>query len=345
MTARLRWIAATTLLLVSTSVSFSQSTEEPLYEEFLSLFKKKYFKVGALFQMLGDFQTERAAGKNGFSIANMRWRLDGEFDGGHGYSFEMSFTRSPAILDARIHYAFDPALTVDLGLFKPPFSKEFLLNTPVLDFVNLTQATSFLAAPRQIGVQTRGWLAGRTLHYAAGLFNGNGYAAGNDNNDFMYAARLTAFPDLGGTTSSPRSLEIGFNALTSKDENVSLLRGSVARFAGTRTMYGADARLTYEKLLLSAEILGARLAFAGGPTNTSTGFHITGGYKVTGKSQLLARFDSFSATWLQPKSTLLILGYNVWPTSVSKIQLNYIHPLDGRPDERGQFLANFQLAF
>jgi hypothetical protein len=332
-------------LFVGTAPAQNENEDEPRHKEFVSLFKKKYFQVGALVQVFADFQTERTKGRNGFSIANLRWKVDGEFDDGYGYAFEMSFTRSPAILDARLHYAFDPAFTVDLGLFKPPFSKEFLLSTSVLDFINLTQVTNLLAAPRQIGVQGRGWLSGRVLHYAVGVFNGNGYAAGNDNNNFMYVARLTVFPDFGGTTDSPRALEVGVNALTSKDDSMSLMRGGVARFVGTRTMYGMDARFTYEKLLLSAEVLSTRLAFAGGPTNISSGYHLTGGYRVTSKSQVLVRVDSFSATWLQPKSTLFILGYNVWPTSVSKIQANYIHPLDGRPNERGQLLMNFQVSF
>ncbi len=111
-------------LFVGTAPAQNENEDEPRHKEFVSLLKKKYFQVGALVQVFADFQTERTKGRNGFSIANLRWKVDGEFDDGYGYAFEMSFTRSPAILDARLHYAFDPAFTADLGLFKPPFSKQ-----------------------------------------------------------------------------------------------------------------------------------------------------------------------------------------------------------------------------
>jgi hypothetical protein len=338
-------LLAVILFSVFVGTAQAQDTDEPRYKEFVSLFKKKYFQVGALAQVVADFQTERTSGRNGFGIANLRWRFDGEFDEGYGYAFQVSFTRSPAILDARVYYAMSNSFAVDIGLFKPPFSKEFLLSTENIDFVNLAQLATLIAAPRQIGVQARGKLSDGLFSYAAGVFNGNGYAASNDNNEFMYVARLAVYPDLGGTQESPRSLEVAVNALTSKDDNVSLLRGGVPAFTGTRTMYGVDTRLTYERIMVSAEILSARLAFRNGITQTASGSHLTAGYMVTPASQVLVRYDSFSATWLRHETRYLIFGYNLWPTHVTKFQANYALPLHTVPAEKGQLLMNFQVSF
>ena len=58
------------LLLCIINISFAQSEEEPIYDEYIKNFKKDYFTLEMLFQAVADFQPERTIiGNNGFSLS------------------------------------------------------------------------------------------------------------------------------------------------------------------------------------------------------------------------------------------------------------------------------------
>jgi phosphate-selective porin OprO and OprP len=151
-----------------------------------------------LVQVGGFYQYEQPDGSNGFELSNFRLKFSGEFDKRIGYMVQTAFTGSPAILDARIYYKISKAFVVDAGLYKAPFSREFLISAADIDFVNRAQLTA-LAPNRQIGVQARGVLPGTVLSYVAAMFNGNRFSINqNDNNEFLYTGRLALNPDITG---------------------------------------------------------------------------------------------------------------------------------------------------
>lgn len=317
-----------------------ESPDEPLYAELQRLFKTKPLSIGALLQVVGDFQTDRTApGFNGFNIANFRLNLRGELDGGFSYFLQTSFTQSPAILDAKMGWQVTPGLTLDGGLFKTPFSKEFLTGAASIDFVNRAQVVSALRAGRQIGVQLRGADNSKTFTYAAGVFNGNGARAnGNDDNGFMYVGRLAVFPSLEGNT----HLEVGANAAYSKDRSVQVLGSG---FSGKRTLLGGDFRFTSGKLLLASEVIWTELTPTGGTAANPFGYHATAGYYVADNVQLLARWDSFRPDAILGDSDLLIAGFNLWPTGATELQANIIFPTRNTNVNKPQLLINGQVSF
>ncbi len=317
--------------------------DEPLYQEMKKSLKREYFSVGALLQVVGDYQhTRTMGGNNGFSVANFRMNIGGTIDGGFSYFLQTSFTRSPAILDARMGLKFSHAFAIDAGLFKAPFSKEFLTGAASIDFVNRSQAVAALRPGRQIGVQFRGSDKSGVFRYAAGVFNGNGFSGSNDNNKFMYVGRLTFLPQIGSESRPDDKLEIGVNGAFSEDNTVSL--GGVP-FAGKRTLGGVDARLTVDKFLLSGEAIFGKLDFAAGPQVKPYGYHATIGYMVTGNVQLLARWDSFRPDGIAPNSDMAVLGFNLWPTALTELQVNYIIPRQTSAFKHHQVLVNTQVAF
>lgn len=183
------WFGILLFLLIGSAIN---AQDEPLGEALKENFKKSYLSVGMLLQTVGDFQAERvAAGNNGFNISNFRLSLSGELDRGFAYFVQANFIASPAILDARLSYRLSPHLLLDAGLFKAPFSKEFLTTADAIDFVNRAQVVTALVPGREIGVQLRGELAGPAVTATIGGFNGNRSAANNnDNGEFLYAGRL-----------------------------------------------------------------------------------------------------------------------------------------------------------
>ncbi len=321
------------------------SSDEPVYDRLVETLKHDWLSVGVLLQVVGDVQDERnSPGQNGFSIANARLSLSGELDGGFGYFLQGNFADSPTLLDGKMHFKVNRALMVDAGLFKAPFSAEFLISAANIDFVNRSRVVAALAPGREIGAQVRGAVSKERIRYRVGLFNGNRFdERGNDNDHFLYAGRLELNPRPGGADSGSE-LAVGVNLATSRDEDASFLGGDVGDFDGRRNLVGVDARWARAKWLLSGEAIWSKLDRDAGPTVRPSGFHATIGRMVGEKSQLLLRWDSLSNDGLTEDTELVILGYNLWPTKVSEFQLNYVIPDEGGLDSH-QLLVNTQIAF
>ncbi len=334
------------LTLMTATPAVAQGTDEPLFDDLVSTFKKKYLSVGALLQFVADFQPERSfAGNNGFSIANFRVSLSGELDAGFGYFLQTNFATSPAILDAKGYYRFHSAAVLDAGLFKAPFSRELLTSASAIDFVNRSQVVTALAPARQIGMQLRGETFDGVVAYGAGVFNGNAFDGnGNDSNGFMWVARVSFYPPgLAGPGASDQ-LELALNVAYSDDEDADFGSGFVSDFDGERKLFGADFRWTRGPWLLAGEGILGDLDPDIGPSADPSGFHLTGGYYINANSQLLLRWDSLSPDGIAPESDYAVLGYNLWPTQATEVQANYIIPTRGGVDNH-QLLINLQVAF
>lgn len=340
-------IMGVTLLLPGNHGAANAQSGEPKFEELKETFKKDYLSLGVLMQTVGDFQIERSfPGNDGFSIANFRLMLSGELDKGFGYLLQANFVASPALLDAMMYYHLSENLMLDVGLFKAPFSKEFLTPASAIDFVNRSQAVTALTPGRQIGVQIAGTAANDIIQYQAGLFNGNSFRQNaNDNDNFLYAGRLMLFPLLAGAERPEEELEIGLSLAVSKDDNATLGGILAQNFSGDRLLLGGDVRWAFGKYLVSGELVYGQLDFAPGPTQDIIGWHATGGVMLTPNSQALLRLDRLDPDNLQSDSTLLIFGYNLWPTQATELQVNYIINTDNADIENHQILVNGQLGF
>lgn len=336
--------ASLVLLVVSATGAGAQDTE-PAYQGLLGALKRPYLSVGALLQTVGDFQIERTrAGHNGFSVPNFRVSLAGELDRHVGYFLQTNFAASPAILDARLHLRPSGRTGLDVGQFKVPFSRELLTGAADLDFVNRAEAVTALAPGRQIGIAGTLELD-RRLTARAGAFNGNRAGAnGNDNNDLLYALRVdlrAVGPAAGGPSSR---LVIGANVAYSVD-SAATLAGLLGSFEGKRTLLGADARFTTGPWLLAAEVVFAHLAPTNGAVLEPVGHYLTAGYRVSPPAQVLFRWERFDPDGLAPTRDALIGGLNLWPTSFTKMQVNYLVQTRDAGFDHHQILVNVQFGF
>ena len=329
------------IAIIYNTSSQAQNSEEPLFEEFKSAFSKPYLRIGLVLQTTGNFQIERQSGTNGFELTNLRLKLSGKFDKGIGYAIQTSFTRSPSILDARIYYELDKSFIIDAGLYKAPFSREFLISTPYTDFISRAQLVA-LVPNRQIGVTARGLIPGTQLTYSAGVFNGNRYSSsGNDNNDMMLVGRLSFNPAI--SQNKGDKLEIAVNVAQSNDKNVNLSPINNT-FEGKRFLLGGDTRLEYDKWMLSGEVVYAKLDPAVGEEIEPFSYQATIGYMMMDKMQVLLRLDSFKMNELVDASEQVILGINIWPTQISQFRVNYVIPIKSMPKHH-TLLVGAQVAF
>lgn len=321
----------------------AQEQEEPILDNFRKNFNSQYFNLGILVQVVGDFQLERnISGNNGFNLANFRLKMNGELDKGLGYTVQTAFTKSPAILDAKVYYKLSDAAIFDVGLFKAPFSAEFLIGAPDIDFVNRSNVVSSLAPNRQLGFQFSGKFPNSRISYYAGIFNGNKFAGKiNDNNDFMYVGRIAFNPFLTMDEDKSKMIEFGVNAAYSKDNDVNIPTIDNS-FKGKRTLFGGDTRFNFDRVLLSGEVIYGKFE-SGNSIAEPFGYQATFGFMILENFQTLLRWDSYKLDSGLDASEQFILGFNFWPTTISELQLNYIIPTDSMI-KHNQLLVNAQIS-
>ena len=329
------------LLFFVSSLAFAQQEEGDL-QKLREAVKNDYFSVGMLIQNVVDYQPERLAGNNGFRISNARFQVYGELDNKFGYQLQANMIKSPAILDANIYYNLNDRTALKAGLFKTPFSAEYLTGAATIDFVNRSTVVNQLAPNRQTGLQLAGSFADGSVEYKAGVFNGDrlGFSQNSDNT-FLYVGRLQA--NLGNPEQSNGSVQVGLNA-SYEDKQDAFGSNIQSSFEGTQTLLGSDFRYTNSGFLMSGEFIYSWLESDTGFEFNPNGYYVTAGYYVTPKTQLLVRWDDFQGDNLASDASSVIAGINIFPSAYSEIQLNYSIPTDQAIDY-SQLLLNLQLNF
>ncbi|NNE08958.1 MAG: hypothetical protein HKN20_10405 [Gemmatimonadetes bacterium] len=312
------------------------AADEPLLQQFQEQLNHEWFTLGALLQFVGssDFTEE---GPRGFEIANLRVKLKGRFDSGYSYAFQLNLHKSSTLLDARMSYEFADGHYLDMGAFKAPFSAEALTSSSAIDFVNRSVVVNMLAPGRQIGVGVRGSGSGG-MTYAGGVFNGNGVTAnGNDDNEFQFVAR-TALERSAGSA----KIVAGANASYEMMETAARFRNDIE----SETILGGDVRVEQDRFLVAGEYVFRMQELMTGSTDPEAhGFHATGGFMSSERTQVLARFEGYTANRDDTDMVYYVTGgFNVWPTSVTEFQVNVVFPTEG-DFEDGQLLVNAQVAF
>jgi len=295
----------------------------------------------------GLVQTDAYLGGSGpdqFRARSVRLRLGGSVRDLR-YVVQTDFASSTVLLDAYARLPLTPRLRVTAGLFKTPFSAEFLTPRPAILFAERARVVNALAPNRQAGVTLAGTLLPNRLTATVGVFNGTRGLGPNDNDLFLYVGRLDGQRPLG-----PGRLEVGTNLAYSVDDAVALRDLGRPSFAGTRFLFGVDARYETDRWLLAGEVDTGELDPRGvgipGRARTADpfGFYLAAGADVAENHQLLARFDQFdpdTPAQVAPDDQLT-LGYNYRPSSVLRVLLNYQAPADGLSD--GFLTARLQVA-
>ena len=334
-----------------------EASDEPLLENLRGDLKSEYFQLGVLVQGVADFQPERPGGVNGFRLAKARLQAKGTLDGGWGYKLQSDFTREVALLDALVSYQPVDWLGAQAGLFKAPFSYEYLVSASRVKFVGRPQVIGALAPKRHVGVSVAvAPVAG--VNVQGGIFNGNGRtAAVNDNNQFLYVGRLTATPQ-GPFDALTLGASVAYNDMSDLYERADgtvLYAGDAsapndADAVGSTFLLGGDAHLEAGPWEVGAEAIYGRFDEHGSSDTDQRpfGHYVTVGYDLPTRlsQQILLRWDSFTPDADEaPGSDLLIAGYNLWPTSIVQVQFNYVVPVREAAFVTHRVRADIQIAW
>lgn len=144
-----------------------------------------------------DVDAPDADNSSEFNIPRMRVSMRGNvFTKNLYYAWQNDFGGSggATLKDALVGYKFADSLSLQVGQFKAPTSRQQLTSSGSQMFVDRSLADETFNLGRDRGVMTKGSFADDMVEYMAGVFNGNGENRGNPNDDHMFAVRVDVNP-------------------------------------------------------------------------------------------------------------------------------------------------------
>lgn len=303
-------------------------------------------RIGGLVQADAAFG-RKAPFNDGFRARSVRLRLGGQAQG-LSYVIQTDFTSSAPLLDAFVQVPLADRLRLRGGLFKAPYSAEFLASRPSLRFAERARVVNALSPARQAGVQLAGDLTAdesdAEVTATLGVFNGTRGLSTNDNDHLLYVGRLTGTVPL-----VPGTLDVGASGGYSVDAQVAI-PNTATSFNGTRVLGQVDAQYETGRWLFAGELHAADLdrdgpAFPEAEAQSPFGFSATAGLNVAPEHQVLARFEGYDPD--QPGTPSpddrIVLGYNYDASSVFRVVVNYEASTEDLAD--GFLTGRLQVAF
>ncbi|MDR2129719.1 MAG: OprO/OprP family phosphate-selective porin [Odoribacteraceae bacterium] len=213
------------------------------------------------------------------------------------YRLQLEFASSPKVLDAYITWKAAPALTVQAGQFKIPFSLENPYGPTTLETIDNSlvikalcnyedEVSGIKANGRDIGISVKGGFFARpggykVLNYHAGIFNGAGINTTDDNNVKDFSGIITVNPIKQLTLAGSYYL----GSLPLQGEHHARQRG------------GLGVKFETTRWLVRSEFIHGNTGVSTGNGQTddiySDGYYAVAGFFITPALQLLAKYDFF----------------------------------------------------
>ena len=190
-----------------------------------------------------------------FDIRRARLHLKGDISKQFAYlmAFEFQGNETQNLVDAFADYRYHPFLSVRLGQFKVPFSREWQINDCHFPFAERSIGFS-LQPGRDMGLMISGQFFKDTFSYRVGMFNGDGIdgsSRGNQKDDPEMAVRfvihpfsLTELPVLSGLFSG-----ISYTEGRIDLSNISVNAKSTGMIGTKRSLYVLNANTKFGALL------------------------------------------------------------------------------------------------
>ncbi|MBU3956197.1 OprO/OprP family phosphate-selective porin [bacterium] len=296
-----------------------------------------------------------SAGKaenDSFAIKRARVKFTGNLDERFSFQLLAETAVTPLLLDAYMECKMSDALKIKTGQFKIPLSAEALASATKQDLINKYQFISQMlpSTCRDIGVMASGEFPENKISYSAGVFNGSGpNAADNDGNSF-YVARLTAKP------LAKIKAGVGFagsHETVSGDSKIETALIATPGFASyEKQIAQADLEFKQGGISLKAEYIAGNYS----PDDSTikgvnaAGFGVTGSYFVISKKlQASARYEKYDpddSVTDKKDVTWTTLGLNYFPAGKVKLQANYISKKEAKNEvDNDTLIVQLQYCF
>jgi phosphate-selective porin OprO/OprP len=187
-----------------------------------------------------------------------------------------------------------------MGQFKAPFGLQQLTSSGRLQFVDRAITDGKFVPAREMGVMVSGTAAASRLGYAAGLFNGSGESARQENRSHLWAARVFVNP-IGAYSLAEGALDGGDTVVLHVGAGVhggDPIRGraaaGVVEDADSQTAFNLEVALNGPRFHTTAEYFwmsDEQSNPAAGPDISSRGYHAQAGYMVVpGRAEVGIRY-------------------------------------------------------
>jgi hypothetical protein len=318
-----------------------QQDPEPLTEQLLALTQNDPFRITALITAAGhfSFEDDDFRGGRAFRVDHARLGVGGALDGGFDYRFQFEFAREPNLLDAYVGYRLSERANLRVGAQKPQITAELLPSPAGTDFMDRARLVGAQLRAREVGVSLFGDLEG--LRYDLGLYNGTGVATNVDNR-FLFTGRVAH--DVGTAGGAP--LTAGFNLAYGQCQAAQCgLSGFTGN--GSRRTLGGDVRYESDRWIVAGEILSTTMEVVAATFDEERilGYYLTGGYKLSDQTVLLARWDRLEFRELDQRNSLIVLGLDHGLTRLMTFQMNLLTLVDGDADNQTGLSAGLQFVF
>jgi hypothetical protein len=254
---------------------------------------------------------------NSFDIRRARLDVKGDAASSVDYRIHVEFVEKPKILDAYVNWHPADVFNIKAGEFKIPFSLENPYSAYALEMIDNSMVISGLcgyndvsgisANGRDIGVNIYGKFSPvgdyHVFEYSAGLFNGNGINASDNNKSKDFSGTFAFHPSKDITV-----LASHYNGSTGlQDENIQRVRT------------GGGIKYDDKKLLVRSEYI---YGITG--DMDSEGYYFVTGYFVHPKVQTLLKYDCFERdiSVKETRQTNYIIGVNYFPVKNFHFKLN-----------------------
>ncbi|MGM0745521.1 MAG: porin, partial [Bacteroidota bacterium] len=177
------------VLLMPLSLAYGQTNSDTV-DDLENRLKSEEFNVGLLLQSVGVLSLDDDSFNGGrqFELGATRLDIKGQLPSNFIYRMQLDFRRSPSIIDAQVGYRFSDQFRIVTGMFKPFLSSDLDPSPAATDFINRARLVGSMLNSRELGITALGETEG--FNYRFGIYNGNGRQLGNDDNNFLYTARL-----------------------------------------------------------------------------------------------------------------------------------------------------------
>jgi hypothetical protein len=292
--------------------------------------------IGTQLQFTGVLLEEPTpSDQSGFRIDNARVRLYGTLPRDLSWSLTSNYG---SVIEARVSQRFLQAFQVDVGLFKPPVSGEYLTSSHSIDFTSRSRVMDMLIGGREAGVQLR-WGPAGFLEMRGGVFNGDGSLRGEGEEGMLGVLRMQLRRD--GTAGD--TLRVGASLSRNGNPESVVGEGLAVEYPVLERTMAADIRWVRGRVVASAEWMAGALRRL--PGDDPMGGHVTLGFRPGAATELLLRWDALETGGMDPLSSrLLVAGVSHRPTPELRFMVNARLPLD-EPDQGMRFLVRSQLYF
>lgn len=261
-------------------------------------------EFGAVDSWLGSFDDKKGAPNDRFRLRRARINVTGDFLENFDFKLEGDLQQGDGIGSSRtafsatdiyLNYSKFPEANIRFGQFKAPFGLEQLTSDTTMFTIERSLPTSVLTPERQVGIQISGKPFARVfdnkdiIEYSFGAFNGNGRNVNiNDNNEFMYVARLTTTPVNGTLWGQPVKWKLGADGFYNRyaagssagkfllNNDGSLSSFTIASTGDARVWaWGVDQSLNFGPFDIIAEYMENKVSGTGFSSTTASGRRIS----------------------------------------------------------------------